>query len=267
MRPCFLILPLFLALLVCSGCISTRKYKLAADDTPPPTPLEYKASQPPLEAVLHTVIIYKGPGSWKREAWWDEYVVSIVNRGETPIVIESAVLTDFRGEALSPGSDPWGVDRVSRQWWKEIGRTQTATQLELGASRTLLVAGQAAMGTASVIVGVGFAALGGSAAVGVGALAWPVYAVTAVAINSGNRKKVEAEFVRRRLELPRTLPAGQTGQGSFFFRVAPGPRRLTLRCSAAERVHEVVIDLSPLAGLHLKSDSAPAAARSRSPGS
>jgi hypothetical protein len=31
----------------------------------------------PLQAMLAALIVYGGPGSWKREALWDEYVVTI----------------------------------------------------------------------------------------------------------------------------------------------------------------------------------------------
>src|SRR3954470_11695952 len=31
-------------------------------------------------ASLSSVIVYEGPGSWKKAAFWDEYVVTVTNR-------------------------------------------------------------------------------------------------------------------------------------------------------------------------------------------
>ncbi len=44
---------------------------------------------------------------------------------------------------------------------------------------------------------------------------------------------------------------GASAQGSLFFPMTPGPRRLTLRSYAGEARLEVTLELKPLAGLHL----------------
>src|SRR5512141_1447697 len=85
------------SLLGLSGCTSP-KYKAAAKGTPPPVLLNLPSTEPPLEALVHTVIVYRGPGSWKRDAYWDEYVVTIANRGTALVKIDTAWLTDFQGQ-------------------------------------------------------------------------------------------------------------------------------------------------------------------------
>jgi hypothetical protein len=74
--------------------------------------------------------------------------------------------------------------------------------------------------------------------------------VTATA-SSGNS-------IGRRLPLPAMLAPGQTVQGSFFFRISPGPQRLTLHCRVDAVPHDLVIDLSPMAGMHLTTGAATA---------
>jgi CDP-diacylglycerol--serine O-phosphatidyltransferase len=96
-----------------AGCVAT-KYEKAAQDTPPPVPLNLVAAQPPIELALRTVIVYNGPGSWKREALWDEYVVTIHNRGAKPLTIAASALVDFTGASHAPGVDPWTLEKESQ---------------------------------------------------------------------------------------------------------------------------------------------------------
>ena len=48
------------------------------------------------------------------------------------------------------------------------------------------------------------------------------------------------------------LVPGQLVQGSLFFRISPGPKRLTLKCRVDDEPRDVVIDLAPLSGMHMK---------------
>jgi hypothetical protein len=82
------------ALLCLCGCVAT-KYKLAKKGAPPPQLLSVDfPPAPPLQPTLSTVISYRGPGTWKREALWDEYVVTLENRGDQPVTVDSATLAD-----------------------------------------------------------------------------------------------------------------------------------------------------------------------------
>ncbi len=247
-----------------SGCVS-RQYKLARTNTPPPRVLNLpgvvtpagNSSAAPVDAVLNTVIIYGGPGSWKRAAYWDEYVVSLANRGDVPLVLETASLVDFQGVPSSPGDDPWRLEKASRSWWSRARASQTASLLALGAG-TVVSAGAvyaAALGT----IMSGGAAAGGAAggaaaaAAAVTVVALPVYAVAIVAINHKNKKAVATEFDRRRLALPQTIGPGQVVQGSLFFRISPGPRQLVLRGAYGSERNNIVVDLGPLSALHMAS--------------
>src|ERR1700683_818618 len=79
------------------GCVAT-KYKLAKKNTPPIQLLNIAfPSSPPLQTTLDTLISFGGPGSWKREALWDEYGGTLENRGEWPLSIDCATLADCEG--------------------------------------------------------------------------------------------------------------------------------------------------------------------------
>jgi hypothetical protein len=236
--------------LLAAGCVTSKKYRLAKADTPPAGTLGWQAVQPPVELTLDSVIVFKGPGSWKREARWDEYVVSLANRGPVPLRVDSAGLTDVLGQVQVPGDDPWRLEKLSYTNWDKYGKT--GLKLLAGAGVVTLYAGAV---MASAYGGI----MGGTAAAGGGAAALaiiPVVAlvdVTAVAVmNHQNKAKVQAEFDHRRLVLPLTLAPGASVEGSFFFPMTPGPQRLQLKGQAGDTPVEVGLDLKPLAGLHLK---------------
>ena len=78
-------------------------------------------------------------------------------------------------------------------------------------------------------------------------------------MNHNNKRAVAAEFTRRRLVLPLTLPPGQPAQGSLFFRISPGPRALAWRLRVAGEWRSAALELPPLARLHFAvPDNSPA---------
>jgi hypothetical protein len=239
------------AALALGGCV-TRGYKFAPKNTSAPVALHLEAAQPPVEAAVHCVIVYHGPGSWKREAYWDEYVVSVANEGPAPLTIDAAVLHDQQGAPIEPGVEPWALERLSKKWWETNGARQTGTYVVLGAG-TVVGAGVAVASAYSGLWGASVSA-GASAAGTIGAataVTLPLVAVGTVVANIHSKHKVEAEFTRRRLGLPLTLAPGQTVQGSLFFRITPGPQRLALHGRTADQPCDLTVSLTPLAGLHL----------------
>lgn len=239
-----------------TGCTSAA-FKPAPKTTPPAVLLNLPFTQPPFEVLLHTVIVYRGAGSWKRDAYWDEYVMTIANRGNAMIAVDSASLMDFQGQTTAAGADPWGLEKASRALAAQAFSSAKEVVVQLGGGATALAAGS---GAAAVIFG------GGSAAVAVGGVfVLPAYVGISIYSNIKNRHAIEREFERRRLVLPAELVPGQVVQGSLFFRIAPGPRRLTLQCRVDNEPRNIAIDLAPLAGLHLKSPPAASAPARMSP--
>lgn len=238
-------------LFVCGGCVST-KYQRAPKDTPAPLVLSFAAAQPAVAATLHTVIVQKGPGSWRKEAYWDEYVCSVTNRGATPLTVEAAALVDVLDAEQSPGDEPWALERRSRD---NLGKYEhSGRKIAIGAGLTL---------TWISTPGWALAGIASGSAVGVWAglatfVAIPVWAVGSGVRTLVARSAVTDEFNRRRLVLPLTLAPGETRRGSFFFPISPGPQRLALRGRAGGAPQTVTIDLAPLAGLHLLKQLAPA---------
>ena len=248
---------LLAAALALTGCVST-KYKFAQPEvTPPAVALNLAAATSPVEATLRTVVVFRGPGSWKREAYWDEYVVTLANRGPAPFTIESATLTDFQGQTVTPGDNPWDLEKQSHRYEARVLST-AGDVLKIGGATVLTstaAGGVAVLGAMSASSQLGVAmVVGGTVMFAAATVVVPVWSVVA---NVNSRHDIEAEYRRRRLALPVFLVPGQVAQGSFFFRISPGPQRLVLRGRTGDQPCEAIIDLSPLVILHLKTPATP----------
>jgi hypothetical protein len=236
-----------------NGCVTAKKYRLAKADVPAAVPLGWTCAAPPADLTLESLIVYQGPGSWKRVAKWDEYVVKITNHGPEPLSIGSAALTDIVGQPQSPGTEPWQLEKISSTNWDLYGGM--GLSLVAGAAGAVVLYGAAAATAyGSILAGSGAAASVGGAAVALSVV--PILAVVDIAavqvMNHNNKVKVQTEFDRRRLVLPVEIAPGASREGSFFFPMTPGPQRLVVKGRAGGAPLDLVLELKPLAGLHLK---------------
>ncbi|MGA2445666.1 MAG: hypothetical protein ABSG50_09600 [Opitutaceae bacterium] len=228
-----------------SGCVST-KYKMARENTPPPMLLNLAATQPPLEVALNMVIIYQGPGSWKRAAFWDEYVVTLHNQGDQPLTIASAALADPLGVTHAPGVDPWALEKESKTLERKFLDAGVGFVRYAGGGVVIVGAGAGGVAAAGI-----FSASAGVVA-GATVIALPMYYLTVWATNSDNKAGIVAEFSRRRLALPLTLAPGETRIGSLFFPMVPSPRTLSLQWSSGTSAGDLTLPLESVHGLHVK---------------
>jgi hypothetical protein len=246
------------SILQLTGCMSAR-YKLAAEEKIPPA-IALNLTAPatetpaPIAATLQSVIVIHGPGSWKRDAYWDEYVLRLENTQAVPVVVEEPALNALGSVVMTPGDHPWKLEKSSREAWKyNFGLAKDIT-VRVGTGALAVIGGTAA----GIAAGGGFWVASSAAVLGGTVLfAAPVIGGT-IYRNVSGRHKVEAEFDRRRLKFPITLAPGQTMEGSAFFRITPGPQELALRCRTGETNATINIPLTPLANLHLK-ETGPAA--------
>ncbi len=237
--------------LLFAGCVSNR-FKEARKDTPPPQLLNATFAPTQLEAGLTTLITFNGPGSWKREAFWDEYVVSLRNPGRQTLTVSSAALIDFAGTGRSPGDNPWALEKESKtleRQYKDLG----LAFVRYTAPGVLIVgAGAAAVASAGIF------SAGAASAATLTVVALPLYYIGVLTINHSNKVAMEKEFNKRRLTLPITLAPGETRTGSFFFPMGPSPRSLGLHWSTGPATGESVLSLDFLHDLHLKAPTPPA---------
>ena len=238
------------AVLLSAGAFSSRSAsgndQMVHDGPPPLVPISLVTVQRPVAMVLHTIITFDGPGSWKREALWDEYVVAISNQGTQPLTVASAALTDFAGASHTPGADPWALGKESK----------TLESKYLGAG----LAFARAAGPAAVTVGGGVrlvgstgGALNSCAGLAAAAAGVPVPYDFARKIDKSNkRNSIADEFARRRLALPLKLAPGETRVGSLFFPMVPNPRVLSLHWPDGTSGGALMLPLDLVQGLHVK---------------
>ena len=251
-------LVLSVSALVFSGCGSlvANKNQSAPANTPPPVALNFVVTQAPVELLVQTVIVPQGPGSWMREAHWDEYVVTVTNRSLKAMRVEGVWLTGAATAGVSAGSDPSAVERASHR--VETAGVSVGNQIAKGIVDTLRDPRTYVPNLAAIPIGVGIGAAGaitGGAVVAAGAMP-AVAAATALAdpkiyADVNARHEITMEFHRRRLALPLVIEPGASAQGSFFFPITRGPRALVFYASLEGEMHEVTLPLGPLGGLHL----------------
>ena len=233
------------------GCFSSKKYRLAQKDVAPARLINWSTSSASVDLTLATLIVFKGPGSWKREARWDEYVIQLHNRGDTTMVVESAELIDLLNQPQSPGDDPWILEKLSHTNWDKYGKN--GLKLLAGAGAVVVYSSAITVVATTSILG-GAAAGGGTSLLLLNIV--PVIALVDIVavqlINRKNKKTVQQEFDRRRLDLPLVAHAGATLTGSFFFPMTPGPQALLIHGNQAGAPFSLRLELAALEKLHLK---------------
>jgi hypothetical protein len=232
------------------GCVA-NKYRLAKKDLPPVQLLNIAFTPaPPVQLTLVGLVSYGGPGSWKREALWDEYVVTIENHSERQVTIEPATLADSAGTPFPAATDPWALEKQSKELEKQYARRGEAFLRAAGPGALITGVGAVA---AAATAGAGWAVVSPAAAGAVAAtvLVLPVYYISVLGINHHNKKAVLTEFKRRRLALPLTLAPGEIRTGSLFFPMIRSPRSLTLEGANESGTLNAALPLDFLKTLHV----------------
>jgi hypothetical protein len=235
--------------LLLSGCVSTR-YLEARKGTPPPEIINVPFQPSLLEASLNAVVTYNGPGSWKRDAFWDEYVVTVRNTGDQPITVTRGDLADFAGAVQHAGDNPWALEKESK----------TLEEKYRGAGVAFVrytTPGLIIVGTGAAVVAANAFTAAGAVAATATLVVLPVYYIGVVTINHYNKAAMDKEFERRRIVLPLTLAPGKTWTGSLFFPMVPSPRSLSVKWSSGAKDGESVLPLDFLHSLHIKPSPPP----------
>jgi hypothetical protein len=206
-------------------------------------------------ATFDWVIVRDGPGSWAKNADWDEYLIRVINSSTSPITINSVVVVDSLGATAESASERKLLVKKSRATSKRYKKDGLKVKAGLGGGMLILAGGVTAVtgmsAASAVVLGGGTAAAGAVAVV----LAAPVIAIAGV-VRIVNSKKVDAEISNRQTNLPLTLEAGDFKAMDVFFPLAPSPKELVVSYSADGNSHELVIDTGDvLDGLHLRARS------------
>jgi hypothetical protein len=233
------------AFLLSAGALLSRgasnNDQTAPEGTPPLVPVNLVTVQSSVAMMLYTIITSDGPGSWKREALWDEYVVTISNQGVQPLTVVSAALTDSGGTSHAPGAEMQALEKRSTTLEQKYFATGLAFARD---------ARPAAVPVGGGVRLVGVASTGNSFAVAAAVV--PVPAHYTRKIVSLNKVYFASEFGQRRLALPLTIVPGEARVGSLFFPMVPNPRSLSLHWSGGTSGGELTLPLDSVHGLHVR---------------
>lgn len=243
-----------------AACGGSKLVKPAA----PPAPIEASlatATDAALGARLEWVIVRGGPGSWAKNADWDEYLIRVRNVSTTPVQITGVSVVDSLGQANATLGKRKALIKASR---KNARRYEDSDlNVVAGLSGTSITAAGIGVG-----LGVGSAAAAGggmlAGAAGAAAFLAVAPAFAAVGIFRGVRNgQVSNRLEDRQSKLPATLAAGEEQSLDLFFPLSPSPSRVQITYADANgAAHQLDIDTRELlAGLHL--GAAPATAGQR----
>ena len=121
------------------------------------------ASSQQLAATLDWIIVRDGPGTWSRNADWDEYLVSVRALGDEPVTITRITVMDSLGTRMAPAVDRKALVKGSRQTVRRY--KGEGLKVKAGAGAGTLIAVSAGVGaTAAAVVGsAGILSTGGAA--------------------------------------------------------------------------------------------------------
>lgn len=223
-----------------------------------------QANDASLHASLDWVIVRNGPGSWARNAGWDEFVFHLSNASAAPLNITSVTVVDSLGTALPALATRKKLTSGSKDTIRRYRRSDLKVNTGMG-SASLVVAGAAmtAVGvgaavstaTASLMGGAGVAA-GSAAAMSALMLAGPAFAVAGV-VRAVRNSHVSKEIETRRAVFPIAIGASKDREVHLFFPLAPSPQRVEINYADDAGTHSLTIDTrQALAGLHLGDERA-----------
>jgi len=218
------------------------------------------ASDEHINVSLDTLIVRDGPGSWARNADWDEYQLTIQNLSGAPLLLDQIVVIDSFSEPVAADASRKSLVRSSR----EVVRRHEDADIDIKAgagSGVLLGSGAAvsAMGIGTVslastgaLISGGTASVGSLTAVASGLLIAGPALITTGVVRSVNNAKVNEQIEVRHTPLPLHLAADEQASLKLFFPIVPSPKQLLLSYSDGTSEHRMIVDTSSrLDGLHV----------------
>ena len=248
---------LLLSVCVLVGCGGTKVLK---ESQPIQTTQPLAAvSDQRVTATLDWVIVRDGPGTWAKNADWDEYLLRVNNQSDQQIKVLRLIAVDSLDTPIVPQPGRKQLVKGSKKTARRYKQSGVKVKAGRGTG-TMLVAGAAVtvvgMGAATVVA-YGSAMSGATAAGGAGAAAGgllllgPALAVGGV-VRGVNNSRVNKQIELRQTVLPLEIQANEELGLNVFFPLAPSPKRVELIYSDAAGEQSLVIDTSTaLDGLHI----------------
>lgn len=248
---------LLMSACVLTGCGGTKVLK-KSQPIQASQPLAV-ASDEQARVTLDWVVVRDGPGTWAKNADWDEYLLRVGNSSDQPIQVTGLVVIDslgMRAESQSRRKDLVKASKRAARRYKESGIKVKAgagagTMLVTGAAVTVVGVGAAqAVAYGSFMAGGTSAGTAGAAAGGL-LLLGPVVAVGGI-MRGLNNSAVNKQIQQRQTAFPLDISTGEEAALDIFFPLVPSPQTVELSYTDTTGEHTLVIETgTALSGLHL----------------
>ncbi len=209
------------------------------------------ASDARLSVNLDWVIVRDGPGTWARNAFWDEYLLRIRNESDQPIKLTELVIVDSLNTRIAVQHGRKQLVAGSKQSarrYKKSGIKVVASSGRVTSDAAILTGMGAGVGG---VLGAGYGA--GAAAIAGAVVLAPVFAVGGI-VRGVNHSAVNAQIEERQTTLPLDVSVGHELALDVFFPLAPSPQTVELAYKDATGEYVIVIHTSTvLNGLHIES--------------
>jgi len=241
-----------------AGCGGTKVLK-------EPQPLEITqplatARDQHISATLCWVIVRDGPGTWAKNADWDEYLIKVANDSGEEIQIIDVAVVDSLGTRVACNSNRKQLVKESEKTIKRYKNSKLKVKAGMGTG-TMIATGTAVAvgGTTAFITTFPAVMFSTSAAAGLGSLALlsggllvgPALVIGGI-VRANNNHKVEQEIERRHTCLPATVKKEEPFNMNIFFPLAPSPSQLEVIYTVVSGKETLVVDTGKaLIGLHL----------------
>lgn len=211
------------------------------------------ANDAQLVASLDWVIFRDGPGTWVRNADWDQYLMTFTNNSDDVLEIRNATVYDSLAVPADTQTSRKLLIRGSKQTAKRY--RDEGLKVKAGVGGTALVVAGTATGAVAVSAGmvVVYGGAAASTAVAAGLLLGPALIVGGV-MKGVNGQKVAKEIDVRQVDLPLRLQPGETQYVNLFFPLSPSPQRVEISYRAHQTDQLLSVDTkTALSGLHINS--------------
>lgn len=201
---------------------------------------------------LDWVIVRNGPGSWAKNANWDEYLLRMQNDSQQTLEVMSVRAWDSQGVAQAPVNDRKLLLSRSREVAKRYKKEGVEVKAGASAGALWVASGAAVYGGSALGVGVLYSGSTAAAGTAVAIIAVaPVIAITGVVV-AVNNSKVNKEIGNRNTQLPVVVEPDQVLVLDLFLPLVPSPSKIEILYSQNGQSNLLSIDLlKVLPDLHI----------------
>lgn len=251
---------LIACVIVLAGCAGGQKVLKE------PIPLSHEAplvsgQDEYLAVSLDWVVVPQGPGTWAKNAQWDQYQLSVQRVIASPVTLSGIRIVDSMNVEHAPLGDRKALIAATKATSKRYEREgfdvqpgagiDAALSIGTGAAAVGAISGASLSSAALVGLGAGGSAVAAGAAAGAIVVGGPILAVGGI-MRASRHGKVNDEIIARASALPAEVPQDEALQLSVFMPITPGPQALEIEYQQGAQTRILMLSLNEVLGrLHL----------------